>query len=165
MEGDFKAPLHLYEPRRDVEASDGFWGIEYPEKILRWPLMGDRSAQESRALQRAKIERLSDTLVRVAIGPADPTDWHRQRPSPLHSGAIATGEKCSDELESSPRIAPKATLASIEPQDSDPSRSPCGSSSLLSRSVLRRSDFSWSFCNFSACLVRAFRSRSARCWR
>src|SRR5215467_7456198 len=128
--------------------------------------MGDRSAHEYRALQRAKIERWSDTLVWVAIGPIDPTDRQRQQPSPLHSGAIAMlGEKCSDELEPSSQIAPKATLASIEPQDSDPSRSSGGGSSLLSRSALRRWDFSWSFCSFSACLVRAFRSRSARCWR
>jgi hypothetical protein len=27
MEGDFNALLRLYEPYRDVEASDGFWGI------------------------------------------------------------------------------------------------------------------------------------------
>jgi hypothetical protein len=77
-----------------------------PEKVLRWLVMRDRSAQESRAAQRAKIERLIGPTCEGCHRPDRPYGRHRQQPSPLRSGAIAMlGEKCSDELEHS-QIAP-----------------------------------------------------------
>jgi hypothetical protein len=73
---------------------------ECPVKVL----------QESRALQRAKIERLTGHACEGCRPNGTGT------PVPLHSGAIAMlGEKCPDELEPSSQIVPHATLASIEP--------------------------------------------------
>jgi hypothetical protein len=75
--------------------------------------MGDRSAQESRALQRAKIERLTDKLVRVAIGPTDPAGLAAPPSFAFRRHRNARGQ-LFPRTRTSSQIAAKATLVSIE---------------------------------------------------
>jgi len=155
----FLRPAEMGKRRMDSGAS------KIPRKGLRWPLMGDRSAQESRALQRANIARLIGHPCEGCDRPDGPNGTGRNPVLGIPAPSQCLRTSVPTNSNPARRLLLRPPWLRLNPQDSDPSRSPCGSSSLLSRSALRRCDFSWSFCNFSACLVRAFRSRSARCWR